>query len=281
MSKDYQQEVIEHEPCREQSPIKHPKTSSRPQKSIYQTNVAALSLTQRTHFSFLIIRAFPGQMPILSTIITTTTTAPASTVASTSTSTSTTAAESPTPTSALVTIPRQMPKFTAIVALTATATITSTTAVAITPPASSGHTIFLWAPARPPITTAAAAPPASTATSSSVVSGAAGSGEVDDVDGFGAAVLAELDDELDGLALGEGTEAVGLDRGLVDEEILAAVLRGYETEALLGAEPLDRAGGSRGLGGHGERSRRFCVSRNLGIQLQLAGTNGGPVTETE
>ena len=61
-----------------------------------------------------------------------------------------------------------------------------------------------------------------------------------DVDGLGAAVLALGDGELDLLALGEGAEAVGLDGGLVDEEILAAVVGGDEAEPLGVVEPLHR-----------------------------------------
>lgn len=50
-----------------------------------------------------------------------------------------------------------------------------------------------------------------------------------------------FDDELDGFALAEAAEALGLDRGLVDEEIVAAVVGGDEPESLLLVEPLHRS----------------------------------------
>jgi hypothetical protein len=61
--------------------------------------------------------------------------------------------------------------------------------------------------------------------------GAAGAGHLD---GLGAPVVGGLNDELDLLALGERAEAVGLDRGLVDEDVLAARVGGDEAEAVEG-----------------------------------------------
>src|ERR1051325_1110762 len=49
------------------------------------------------------------------------------------------------------------------------------------------------------------------------------------------------DFELDGCAFSEGTEAAGLDRAEVDEDVLSA-LRGDEAEALGVVEPFDGAG---------------------------------------
>lgn len=45
----------------------------------------------------------------------------------------------------------------------------------------------------------------------------------------------------DGLSLVEGAEALLVDDGLVDENILGAILGGDETETLLGVEELDGA----------------------------------------
>ncbi|CAL9154387.1 unnamed protein product, partial [Musa hybrid cultivar] len=60
-----------------------------------------------------------------------------------------------------------------------------------------------------------------------------------DIDSLGAAVVALGNGELDVLAVGEGAEAVGLDGGLVDEEVLAAAVRRDEAEPLRPVEPLD------------------------------------------
>ncbi|KAL2333804.1 hypothetical protein Fmac_015017 [Flemingia macrophylla] len=59
-----------------------------------------------------------------------------------------------------------------------------------------------------------------------------------DVDGLGLVVVAGGDAELDAIALEEGPVAVGSDGGLVDEEILAAVVGLDEAEALAVVEPL-------------------------------------------
>lgn len=61
-----------------------------------------------------------------------------------------------------------------------------------------------------------------------------------DVDGLCAVVLGD-DKELDGLALVEGAKAFGFDGGLVDEQILAAVVGLDEAEALVVVEPTDGA----------------------------------------
>src|SRR5690606_27557470 len=50
--------------------------------------------------------------------------------------------------------------------------------------------------------------------------------------------------ELHASALGERLEAAALDRRMMDEQILAAVLGGDEAEALLIVEPLHGAGGA-------------------------------------
>lgn len=60
------------------------------------------------------------------------------------------------------------------------------------------------------------------------------------MDGLGAFLL-EGDVELDELADAEGAEAVGLDGGVVDEEVLAAVVWGDEAVALVVVEPLHGA----------------------------------------
>lgn len=61
-----------------------------------------------------------------------------------------------------------------------------------------------------------------------------------DVDGLGSAIVVALDGELDGISLGNGAEAVGADRGLVDEEVFTARVPDDEAEALHPAEPLHR-----------------------------------------
>src|SRR5687768_2393446 len=58
------------------------------------------------------------------------------------------------------------------------------------------------------------------------------------------ALLALDDVELDTLALRERAETAALDGRVVDEAILAAVLRRDEAEALLVVEPLHGAGGT-------------------------------------
>eukprot|EP00475_Leptophrys_vorax_P008608 TRINITY_DN1557_c0_g1_i1.p2 TRINITY_DN1557_c0_g1~~TRINITY_DN1557_c0_g1_i1.p2 ORF type:complete len:139 (+),score=13.21 TRINITY_DN1557_c0_g1_i1:767-1183(+) len=92
----------------------------------------------------------------------------------------------------------------------------------------------------------AAAAAVAVATGSALHEAAAGTS---DVDGLGAAVLALLDGELDDLVLVEATEALGLDAGLVDEELFAAIIGGDEAEALGAVEPLDLAGLNSGGGG--------------------------------
>src|SRR5215211_257856 len=57
-------------------------------------------------------------------------------------------------------------------------------------------------------------------------------------------------------ALGQRLEAAALDGGVVDEEVLALVVRGDEAEALLVAEPL------HGSGCHVMFLRGRCVLRN-------------------
>src|ERR1041385_4144195 len=56
------------------------------------------------------------------------------------------------------------------------------------------------------------------------------------------ALLALDDRELHSLALGQGTEALVLNRRMMDETVLLAVLWGDEAEALGVVEPLHRAG---------------------------------------
>lgn len=46
--------------------------------------------------------------------------------------------------------------------------------------------------------------------------------------------------------LAEAAEALSVDGGLVDKDLIGAVVRGDETEALLRVEPLDLRGEARG-----------------------------------
>src|SRR5215217_4582664 len=70
--------------------------------------------------------------------------------------------------------------------------------------------------------------------------------DLDDVLGR-RALLALHDRELDLVALGEGLEAVPLDRRVVHEAVLAAVLGRDEPEALGVIEPLHGTGGAHAL----------------------------------
>ena len=70
-----------------------------------------------------------------------------------------------------------------------------------------------------------------------------------DVDGLGAIVL-EGDEELDDLALLEGAEAVRLDGGVVDEEVVAAFVGANEAVALVVVEPPHFASRSHALFRH-------------------------------
>src|SRR3954451_19723071 len=63
-----------------------------------------------------------------------------------------------------------------------------------------------------------------------------------DVDGLGALVPG-LGVEADARALGERLEALGVDAGVVDEQVLAGIVRRDEAEALVVVEPLDGSGG--------------------------------------
>ena len=49
--------------------------------------------------------------------------------------------------------------------------------------------------------------------------------------------------ELDLVTFSQGAEAIALDRGLVDEDVLAAVVWLNEAKAFLGVEPFHCAGG--------------------------------------
>lgn len=227
------------------------KSNHQPHKS------AGNHRNSHTKSSFLIIGTFPCQMPFLSTIITfTTTPAAASTTISPTTASTAPKFRDASHTTTLSTVPCQMSNTTAVVALTAAAPTTS--AVTATPSASSRYIIPSRVSTKPSITASAASPSISTTTAAAVKAGTAGLSDIsNDVDGFGASVLTEIYEELDGLALREGPEAVGLDRGLVDEEILTAVVGSYEAEPLMRAEPLDRARGFRGVSHGGEGSRSF------------------------
>src|SRR3954465_11518856 len=75
-----------------------------------------------------------------------------------------------------------------------------------------------------------------------VCSGAGERLQRDDVDGLGALVPG-LGVVADARALGEGLEALGVDARVVDEQVLARVIRRDEAEALVVVEPLDGSGG--------------------------------------
>src|SRR3954451_14480857 len=86
-----------------------------------------------------------------------------------------------------------------------------------------------------------------------------------DVDGLGALVPG-LGVEADARALGEGLEALGVDAGVVDEEVLARIVRRDEAEALVVVEPLD------GSGCHVFPSRDIGAAIAEGAEGQRRGT---------
>jgi hypothetical protein len=172
------------------------------------------------------------------------------------------------PAATLVTVPGHVPFLATLVAVTAAATAavaTSSTVPAAAPtsavpaaavPASvvTSASVTSASVAAAAVTVAATAvtvPAATTRTGTGGERATAGRG---DVDGLGAAIVAGSDDELDGVALVEAAEAVGLDGGLVHEEVLAAAFGGDEAEPLGAVEPLD--GASHPLRRHlGRRSK--------------------------
>src|SRR4051794_26854224 len=74
-----------------------------------------------------------------------------------------------------------------------------------------------------------------------------------DVDGLGA-LVAGLGVVRHLRALGQRFEAVGVDAGVVDEEVLTALVRGNEAEALVVVEPL------HGSGSHDFPPRPMCTA---------------------
>jgi hypothetical protein len=61
------------------------------------------------------------------------------------------------------------------------------------------------------------------------------------IDGLGTVVVVDLNLELYGFFGSEATETLRSDGGLVNEEIVATVVRSDEAETLLGIKPLDGA----------------------------------------
>lgn len=211
------------------------------------------------------VSAIPSQVPELPTCKTR---AAASTTSSASTTTSTTitvprqvpvrparvtrsaaSSTSTTSTAAIVsvrTVPSHVPNLAASVTTAAAAAggggISSVTipsdvpriAAIVTP----GPAVAPISTASPATTSAAACGPAVTVTFllGGLEGRSVGSG---DVDGLSLLVDAELDLELDEVALGQATEAIGFDRGLVDEQIFATVVGRDEPEALHIVEPPD------------------------------------------
>src|SRR3954453_8012555 len=78
-----------------------------------------------------------------------------------------------------------------------------------------------------------------------------------DVDGLGA-LVAGLGVEGDLRALSQRLEAVGVDAGVMDEEVLATLVRGHEAEALVVVEPL------HGSGSHDFPPRPMCTANAEG-----------------
>lgn len=164
--------------------------------------------------------------------------------ASAAATSTTTASASVTTTSTLITVSRQMTHAATIVTLEALAVIA--TSVASTPPphpatatipirtAASIHANI--APAISIPSASAAIKPSSTATRTT------GSQESNDVNSFGSSILGVVEEKLDGLTLGQGAITMGSDGSVMDKEIIAAVIRGDESETLVGIEPPDGTG---------------------------------------
>lgn len=158
-----------------------------------------------------------------------------------------------------------MPRLATAVAASSAATTTVSTTAATSPSSSVSSATFgtiprnvtrltaLVAVASSPSTTASPAAESTTSTSSTAAESTATAGRTaaasldgsavgsGHLNGLGTAVVVVLDLELDGFVGGEASESLGSDGGLVDEEILAAVLGSDEAEPLLGVEPLDGA----------------------------------------
>src|SRR3954471_15806252 len=92
-----------------------------------------------------------------------------------------------------------------------------------------------------------------------------------DVDCLGALVPG-LGVVADARAFGERLEALGVDAGVVDEEVLAGIVRRDEAEALVVVEPLDGSGGHVWVppGISVLRSQRVLRRQRLGTLAQLA-----------
>ncbi|KAL6007632.1 hypothetical protein ACLOJK_033131 [Asimina triloba] len=143
----------------------------------------------------------------------------------------------------LVTVPSQMASLSAVV--------TRAAAAAHPPsPSTAAATHSPYSPITASVT--AAAPPSSPAGKPSTTSpspATAPAREVcavrtADIHGLRPPIVAALHLEFHRLALRQAPEAVGSDGSLMDEQIFAAVVRGYESEPLLAAEPLHDAGRS-------------------------------------
>src|SRR3712207_4827670 len=94
-----------------------------------------------------------------------------------------------------------------------------------------------------------------------------------DADGLGALVPG-LRLELHARALCERTEAVALDRAVMDEEVLAALVGRDEPEALVVVEPLDGSGGHGAASLHRGVVHCDCGGAALGNDLRALGTAG-------
>ena len=168
----------------------------------------------------------PSHVPVATTII----------AAPTATATATTGIVSS------WTIPSHVPNLTTTE--TATAAAAATTASFVTIPSHMASITTIVTTSTTTVTPISASP-----TTGKSASAAAASGPVvaldgwsvraSDIDRLGPLVLAQLDIELDKLALSQATEAVGLDRGLMDEQIVASFIGGDEPEAFRVIEPPD------------------------------------------
>jgi hypothetical protein len=182
----------------------------------------------------VLLGAFAGDVALLAAVVAATAAAAAATSAASVATTSAVAA------AALGAVAGHVALLATLVAPAPTAA--STTVAATTAAVAAVSTVAATAVAASVAAVAATAVPAAAASVTSVGAGAARESAAagrGDVDCLRTPVAVGADLELDGVAVVEAPEAVGLEGGLVDEEVIAAVVGGDEAEPLGGVEPLD------------------------------------------
>lgn len=141
--------------------------------------------------------------------------------------------------STLLAVPGEVPLLAALEAATTPATAAATAISTSSVPAAAASSAVTSTTSSVPAASAAVAACSTAAPTGTRTAGERAATGRGDVEGLGAAVVARSDGELDGVALVEAAEALGLDGGLVHEDVLAAGVWGDEAEPLGGVEPLD------------------------------------------